>query len=134
MRKVPDKDLFYEIRLPEKSKTALNSARRGSAPNTEREATRSNFGVNNPAMNNLGIVFGEEDIVAETNGIHGVVLDTAGRKRLQNEILGAGMLATEKQKEKVRIQNQCKMIRLGLSGDRLIVRSGGGFLDFIEFL
>ena len=44
------------------------------------------------------------------------------------------MLHTEKLKEKVRMQNSCKMIRLGISGDRLMVRSGGGYLDFIEFL
>ena len=49
-------------------------------------------------------------------------------------MLGVGQLETDKVKQKVRMQNQFKQVMLGLTGDRLLVRHGGGFLDFVEFL
>ena len=44
------------------------------------------------------------------------------------------MLASDRQKMRVREQNLTKRISLAMSGDKLMVRSGGGFQDFFEFL
>ena len=44
------------------------------------------------------------------------------------------MLASEQKKLQVRAQNQYKRVSLAVSGDRLMVRYGGGFCDFFEFL
>ena len=53
---------------------------------------------------------------------------------LQQNLIGGGLLKTEQIKNKVRMQNALKKVQLGLSGDRLMVRQGGGFIDFTEFL
>ena len=44
------------------------------------------------------------------------------------------MLASDLQKMKVKAQNLTKRVNLAVSGDRLMVRQGGGFIDFFEFL
>lgn len=59
------------------------------------------------------------------------------RQELQANLLGVynvRELATEKQKSKVRDSKSLKQVKLGLSGERLIVRFGSGFCDFIEYL
>lgn len=59
------------------------------------------------------------------------------RQELQANLLGVynvKELATEKQKSKVRESKSFKQVKLGLSGERLIVRFGSGFCDFIEYL
>ncbi len=37
-------------------------------------------------------------------------------------------------KQKVKQANQYKQVQLHLSGDKLLVRQGGGFEDFLEWL
>ena len=44
------------------------------------------------------------------------------------------MLASEQQKMKVRAQKSIKRVNLCITGDRLMVRQGGGFVGFFEFL
>jgi soluble cytochrome b562 len=59
------------------------------------------------------------------------------RQELQANLLGVqniSQLASEKLKSKVRDSKQIRQVKLGLSGDRLIVRFGSGFCDFIEYL
>ena len=61
---------------------------------------------------------------------------TQERRQLQQQLLGCNstLLASEKQKLKVREMNMTKRFTLAMSGDKLMVRSGGGFQDFFEFL
>ena len=49
-------------------------------------------------------------------------------------LLKTTLLETEKQKQRVRAQHLTKRVQLALSGDKLMVRYGGGFLEFLEFL
>ena len=101
VRKVPDKELIYEVKMPDRVSSISKSFSQGPFARQ---------------MNDSSKVEEEE------------------RLSLQAQMLGVGQLETDKVKQKVRMQNQFKQVMLGLTGDRLLVRHGGGFLDFVEFL
>lgn len=59
------------------------------------------------------------------------------RQTLQANLLGIkniNMLASEKAKQRVKESNKFKQIKLCLSGEKLMVRFGAGYCDFLEFL
>lgn len=56
------------------------------------------------------------------------------RQELQVHILGGHLLESQKRKLKVRAAASCRQIKLHLSGNKLLVRCGGGYLELLEFL
>ena len=60
--------------------------------------------------------------------VSNIGLNEEKRLTAMEGILGQGkMLETEKIKEKVREAQKYKSINLSITGDKLLVRSGGGF-------
>ena len=53
---------------------------------------------------------------------------------MENILGHPDLLKSSKVKERVREAKEYKQIKLGLSGDRLLVRYGGGYSDMVEFL
>ena len=138
MRKVHDREFFYEITMPDKQTKATQQQLNhdmNSNYNNNNNMLMDNFMLQQQQHTDSDFGYQDDELQAETERIHGIMLNTQRRKELMSNFLGGqNLLKTDQLKEKVRMQNQNKMIRLGLSGDRLMVRSGGGFLDFIEFL
>ena len=61
-------------------------------------------------------------------------IETLRRHELQVELLCVPQLESQKLRQKVKDAQQLKQVKLLLSGNTLMVRYGGGFCDFSEFL
>ena len=64
----------------------------------------------------------------------GRALNTLKRHELQSELLGVDQLESQKLRQRVKNSHQSVKVKLHLSGDTLLVRYGGGFCNFVEYL
>lgn len=61
-------------------------------------------------------------------------LNTLKRHELQAEFLGVPQLESQKLRQRVKEAHRSVKVKLHLSGDTLMVRYGGGFCNFVEYL